>query len=104
MKHYEQVYYYSLIIIYVLYGLSFLGVWNKAPIYLENMNHFFKLFVSIILLYLFNPLRKTPTCTEFHMRIVFSAAVFLITSTTFSAIKLNIYDLITLYKTTITII
>ena len=103
MKHYERVYYYCMFIIYILYGLSFLGIWNKAPIYLENMNIFFKLFISIVLIYLFNPLQKTITCTDFHMRIVFSAAVFLITSTTFSAIKLNIYDklydTITHYKT-----
>jgi len=99
MKHYERVYYYCIFIIYILYGLSFLGIWNKAPIYLENMNNFFKLFISIVLIYLFNPLRKTTTCTDFHMRIVFSAAMFLITSTTFSAIKLNIYDTITHYKT-----
>ena len=92
MSYYENVYKYSLYLIYTLYVVSFLGVWNEAPIYLENINYFFKLFISIVLMYFFNPLQKDEPCTPIQKRIVFSAAFFLLASTTISAFKTNIVN------------
>ena len=92
MSYYENIYRYGLYLIYGLYVVSFLGVWNEAPIYLENINYFFKLFISAVLMYFFNPLRKDEPCTPIQKRIVFSAAFFLLASTTISAFKTNVID------------
>ena len=90
MSYYENIYNYGLLLIYTLYAVSFLGVWNEAPIYLENVNYFFKIFIAVVLAYFFNPLRKDEPCTKIQKRIVFSAAFFLLASTTVSAFKTNV--------------
>ena len=92
MSYYENIYKYGLILIYGLYAVSILGVWNEAPIYLDNINYFFKLFIAIVLMYFFNPLRKDEPCTPIQKRIVFSAAFFILASTTISAFKTNVVD------------
>lgn len=92
MSYYENIYKYGLYLIYGLYIVSFLGVWYEAPIYLDNINYFFKIFISIVLMYFFNPLRKDEPCTPIQKRIVFSAAFFLLASTTVSAFKTNVIN------------
>lgn len=78
---------YSLLkyLFYILYFAALLGVWSNAPMYLNLVNESFKIFVAVVLIYFFNPLKKTQ-CTDFHREIVFSAALFLIFSSSISSI------------------
>ena len=97
MSYYENLYYYAKYAVYALYVATFFGLWNEAPIYLTQLNYYLKLFVSITLVILFNPLFGTKTFTTFHKRIAFSAGFILLTSMTLTGIKnqlLNTYNLI----------
>ena len=80
MKYYEHIYKYGKIISYILYFLAFFGLWDKAPIYFKDVDYFF---------ILFNPLTNKTTFTKLHKKIVFSAGVFLLTSTSLNVFKSN---------------
>ena len=69
-------------LIYVLYIVAYIGVWKNAPKYLKWLQYSFKIFISLVLIYLFNPLSKTKF-TTFHKEIVFTAALYLLTVTLF---------------------
>lgn len=97
MPYYETFYNYAKYAVYALYIITFFGLWNEAPIYLTQLNYYLKLFVSITLVVLFNPLFGTKTFNSFHRRIAFSAGFILLTSMTLTGIKnqvLNTYNLI----------
>ena len=84
-KYLEYVYTWTKYLLFTLYALTIIGVWNKAPQYVGTVDDIFKIVVGFILLYFFNPLRKTK-CTVFHRKVVFSAAIFLILSSSLRSI------------------
>ena len=61
----------------ILYLLTLFGIWSSAPKYLKIIDLFFNIIVGGILIYFFNPLKKT-ICTPFHRRVVFSAGLAII--------------------------
>lgn len=65
---------------WILYILIALGISTKAPKYLDSLQYFIKAYVSIFLIYRFNPFRKIKF-TDFDAKISFSAGVFLIATT-----------------------
>ena len=83
MKHYQYVFVAATYLTYVLYFVTYVGVWKNAPEYLDQLQYFFKIFISLVLILLFHPFSKT-TFTPFHKQVVFTAAVYLLTTTTFS--------------------
>lgn len=83
MKHYQYVFVIATYLTYVLYFVAYVGVWKNAPEYLDELQYFFKIFISLVLIALFHPFSKT-TFTPFHRQVVFTAAVYLLTTTTFS--------------------
>jgi len=93
MQYYKKMYYYVAYFIYILYALIYLGLWNKAPEYLYDINYLLKVFVALLLIYFFNPLHKLQTFGKFHRDIAFSAGVFLLTTSTLTAIKSSILDI-----------
>ena len=97
MKWYETTFIYVTYIVYSLYIITFLGIWHKAASYLKIINFYRSIFVSLILLYLFHPWKKTKF-TEFHRKVVFTAGMFLFTSTLLNIIihYLKIYKIISL--------
>ena len=60
-------------------GILF-GVSINAPSYLDNVNNYAKIYVSLFLLYRFNMFRKVAF-TDLDRKIAFSAGVFLFTTT-----------------------
>jgi hypothetical protein len=71
---------------YILYVVIYLGAWNKAPQYLDDINYYLKIFVGIVLVVTFNPIvRFRPS--SIHRNISFSAGLLLLTSTTFSTFQ-----------------
>jgi len=65
---------------WVLYFAILFGVSINAPSYLDNVDYYAKIYVSLFLLYRFNVFRKV-TFTELDRKIAFSAGVFLFATT-----------------------
>ena len=53
----SPIYFWLLIFIYVLYISTALGVWYVYPGYIQNLTNFTQIFVALVLLWRFNPLR-----------------------------------------------
>lgn len=81
----KQVYNYSLYAWYILYFLSFLGLYAKAPQYLTTVDLILRMYVSLFLIIRYNPYTNVKF-TEFDKKIIFSAGVFLILSTTITSV------------------
>ena len=82
-KLYENIFLYGINISFILYLLAFLGVGGFAPQYLEYLQYGLKIYVSIILIILYNPITyKERNFREFDRQIVFASATFLLLSTT----------------------
>ncbi len=90
MKSVEKLYYIILSSTYFIYITTFIGLLNFAPEWLETLQFVFNLYVAIILLVRFNPLRKYKF-TVFDQKIIFSAALFLL-STLFANKITRIYN------------
>lgn len=78
-NNHEKVFIYGLYTSYILFALVLLGVSTTAPKYLSSLEKFLKLYVSLFLLWKFNPL-KNERMTKFDRRLVFSCALFLLTT------------------------
>jgi hypothetical protein len=77
----QKIYKFVLYTSYVLYALSILSIYTKAPEYLTTLNVLLKIYVSLFLIVRFNPFVKIAF-TEFDRQIVFSAGIFLALTTT----------------------
>lgn len=64
----------------LVFIISLIGVYSKAPQYLNTLNMIVKLYISIFLIIYFNP-RSKHTFTEFDRSIVFKAGIFLLLTT-----------------------
>ena len=85
----EKVFYVALYLSYALYIIAFFQIDQYNPKYLNMLDIFIKYYVMIFLLFKFNPFVKS-TFTEFDRTIVFSSAIFLLTTTVFSNIAENL--------------
>lgn len=65
---------------WILYLAILFGVSVNAPSYLDSVDYYAKLYVSLFLLYRFNVFRKI-TFTDLDRKIAFSAGVFLFATT-----------------------
>lgn len=68
--------------------LVYIGVGIKKPGWMTTTDYYLKIFVSIYLLYRFNPFRSKIMFRELDRRIVFTAGVILFTSTLLNKILL----------------
>ena len=78
MLWYEHAFIYMTYLVYILYIIAFFHISDKAPHYLEMLNYFRQLFVGLLLIFIFNPLRKKIIFTDFHQKIIFTSAIFLL--------------------------
>ena len=69
-----------LLITWILYIVIALGISAKAPEYLDDLQYYVKLYVSLFLIWRFNPLRRIKV-THLDVKIGFSAGVFLLATT-----------------------
>jgi hypothetical protein len=68
-----------IIITYLLYILFAVGIFKSAPQYLEKLDYYVKIYISLFLLWRFNPFRKI-IFTNLDRKIAFSAGIFLFTT------------------------
>lgn len=64
---------------YILFGLAYFDIWQPAKIYLSTVTFYFKIFVTLFIIYFFNPY-KTIKFNDFHRRMIFTAGTFLLLS------------------------
>jgi hypothetical protein len=92
----ETIFNIGLLLSYVLYFFAFFKIGVYEPKYLDNLEQFLKYYVIGFLLIRFNPLSK-PVFTEFDRRVVFSSAIFLLTTTAITQYSQNL-DMLELVK------
>ena len=73
------------ILSFILYFVIAIGISANAPEYLGTLQSYTKLYVSLFLIWRFNPFRRVRF-TELDGRIAFSAGIFLLTTTAFESI------------------
>lgn len=82
MKNYEYTYFFLLYFLYFLYLALFLGfgfIYDLKE-YINTLNFVLRLYVCSFLIYRFHPFQKKTEFTSFDKQIVFSSAVFLLTT------------------------
>jgi hypothetical protein len=63
-----------------LYIFILFGITTTAPQYLNDLNYYVQIYVSLFLIYRFNPFRNVKY-TELDVKITFAAGVFLLFTT-----------------------
>lgn len=76
---------------WMLYFAVLLGVSVNAPSYLDNVDYYAKIYVSLFLLYRFNVFRKI-TFTDLDRKIAFSAGLFLFATTALNEVLAQYLD------------
>lgn len=82
-KFIKELFLYALYVSYVLYFIVLIGVGGLAPQYLNYIRDFLKYYIGLLLVILYNPLTyKESKFEEFDRKLVFSAGLFILLSTT----------------------
>jgi len=81
----NQAYDIIMYITWLLYIVIALGLSANAPQYLDDLHSFIKLYISLFLIYRFNPFRRVKF-TGLDAKIAFSAGVFLLGTTAIDGI------------------
>lgn len=96
-KIYDNVIFFS----YVLLFLSYFNIYNNAPHYLEIINYYINMYITIFLIYRFNPIQnKKPNSLD--KKIAFHAGIILFSNSVTGILIKNILEQKIMYnKTTI---
>jgi hypothetical protein len=86
----------SVVITWILYIFIALGLSVKAPEYLDTLQYYIKVYVSLFLMYRFNPFRHVKF-TNLDAKIAFTAGALLFTTTYVNAIIQNYLQDITYF-------
>tara|TARA_Y100000816_G_C25765491_1_gene402035 strand:- start:224 stop:556 length:333 start_codon:yes stop_codon:yes gene_type:complete len=82
-KFIKEIFLYAIYISYILYFVVLFGITGYAPQYLSYVHDFLKYYVGILLVILYNPITyKKQKFEEFDRKLVFSAGLFILLSTT----------------------
>ena len=95
----KKIFYGALYLSYLLYLIAFFQIYQYNPRYLDILDSFIKYYVILFLLLKFNPFVESKF-TEFDRTVVFSSAIFLLTTTAISNIaeKIDLTEMIKLIK------
>ena len=99
VKFHELIFHSALYLSYFLYIIAYLQIGYYNTKYLDMLQLYMKYYVTLFLLIRFNPFTNN-TFNEFDRKVVFSSAIFLLTTTAFNeyAKNLDITELINLVK------
>jgi hypothetical protein len=70
-----------IILSYALIFISFFGLSNSAPKYLESVDYYVRIYICLFLIWRFNPFRRVYKFTDLDRKIAFSAGLFILTTT-----------------------
>ena len=76
------------IITWILYIIVVLGLSANAPQYLDDLQYYIKIYISLFLIWRFNPFRRVKF-TYLDAKIAFNAGIFLIMTTFIGSIIQN---------------
>lgn len=77
----ERLFTIVIYISYILIILSFFGLSETAPQYLQYLDYYIRIYICLFLIWRFNPLRSHYEFTNLDGRIAFSAGLFILTTT-----------------------
>ena len=77
----EKIFDFTFLIIYFLYFLIALGLSATAPKYLSFLDYYVKIYVSLFLIWRFNPFTHVKF-TSLDKKIAFNAGIFVLFATT----------------------
>jgi hypothetical protein len=80
-----------IVITWILYISIAVGLSINAPKYLETFDYYVKIYVSLFLLWRFNPFTKT-TFTELDRKIAFSAGILIFATTSLHSLLLKYFS------------
>ena len=66
---------------YILIAFSYLGFFTSSSTYPSTLKDYVNIYISLFLIWRFNPFRKIKKFTELDRKIAFSAGLFIITRT-----------------------
>ena len=69
------------IISYILVVVSFLGLYDSAPKFLDSLDYYVRIYVCLFLIWRLNPLRTHFEFNELDRKIAFTAGLFILTTT-----------------------
>lgn len=78
-----------IIVSYFAYACAILGFTQFGPEHLQTIDGYVRLYMTLFLMWRFNMFRTTIQFTELDRKIVFSAALFMFTTTTINTILLQ---------------
>ncbi len=80
-KYQERLFDLIIFASYFLIIISFFGISETAPKYLDNLDYYVRVYICLFLIWRFNPLRTHYEFTDLDRKIAFSAGVFILTTT-----------------------
>jgi len=84
----DRIFTLVIIVSWMLYISILTGISVSAPKYLEIFDYYVRIYVSLFLLFRFNPLTKIKF-TELDRKIAFSAGIFLFTTSSLNHFLIN---------------
>jgi len=84
MKLHQNFFYFLIYSSYLIYILSIFNIFPGIKKYSVEIHYIIVIYISIFLLYEFNPFNKT-TITDFHKEIIFHSGLILFGSTALAA-------------------
>jgi hypothetical protein len=88
-----QAFSFILYLTWILYFAITFGLSANAPQYLNDMQYYLKIYVSLFLILRFNPFRRVRF-TKLDAKIAFSAGMFLLATTAINTILMNYLNII----------
>ena len=79
---------------YFLIIMSAFGLSTEAPIYLQSLDYYVRVYMCLFLIWRFNPLRTHYEFTDLDRKIAFSAGLFILTTTAINEYLINIKSLV----------
>jgi hypothetical protein len=80
-KWHKQLFIYALYVSYIMIIITLTGAFSWAPEYLSIIQNYIMYYISIILIGRFNPYMNITTFDKYDKRIIFSAGITLLLTT-----------------------
>lgn len=92
-KFQENIFTIVITLTWILYIIIAFGISSSAPNYLNDLQYYTKIYVSLFLILRFNPFRRVKF-TDLDREIAFSAGIFLLGTTAINSFLANYLNLL----------